>query len=23
MPQKIIFDCDNTLGIPLKEVDDG
>lgn len=23
MTQKIIFDCDNTLGIPLKEVDDG
>ena len=23
MPQKIIFDCDNTLGLPLKEVDDG
>jgi len=23
MSQKIIFDCDNTLGIPLKEVDDG
>jgi inosine-uridine nucleoside N-ribohydrolase len=23
MTQKIIFDCDNTLGIPFKEVDDG
>ena len=23
MSHKIIFDCDNTLGIPLKEVDDG
>jgi len=23
MAQQIIFDCDNTLGIPLKEVDDG
>ena len=23
MEEKIIFDCDNTLGIPLKEVDDG
>ena len=23
MTQKIIFDCDNTLGLPLKEVDDG
>jgi inosine-uridine nucleoside N-ribohydrolase len=23
MSQKIIFDCDNTLGFPLKEVDDG
>lgn len=23
MTQKIIFDCDNTLGLPFKEVDDG
>jgi inosine-uridine nucleoside N-ribohydrolase len=23
MSQKILFDCDNTLGIPIKEVDDG
>jgi inosine-uridine nucleoside N-ribohydrolase len=23
MTQKIIFDCDNTLGLPIKEVDDG
>ena len=23
MTQKIIFDCDNTMGLPLKEVDDG
>ena len=23
MPQKIILDCDNTMGLPLKEVDDG
>ncbi len=23
MSQKIIFDCDNTLGLPFKEVDDG
>jgi len=23
MPERIIFDCDNTLGLPLKEVDDG
>ena len=23
MTEKLIFDCDNTLGLPLKEVDDG